>query len=947
MLPLLTAGCLIAGAIVGGASEFALQSAGQRPALEVRYTDGARTAFEVIAEDYHVIGQLRAPHLLADADTGAIWLSLGVTGTDGTVYRTVQTAEPSRINVYRRGPYYCEVHWLDVQLSDAEGKLAPLKGDLALYCYPEKMLASITWHAKDALAGDFEVRQVLCEAEQGTAGFSATPFAAGTHQRFAFAVHGEQPPLADDALETLAADRPLHYDAVRGCYVIGSHNPGGFGGHYFHHPDYREQVAFTVVNDGPARKIYVCHETSSGVPGLVEGGVVTDADGHPLPLTVQVSKNFAGEKEEAFYNPTDIPFSETFFPLDLEADETRTLTSIHLYQNWGNHMTKHFSSLGAWMDYFHSSTGVTETTCYVPFKFGGLPGVAIADFRAMSQDTFWTGQPQHDNIAGHSFLSYHDGEAWQYLTYRGTTYDSTGPNWMDIGLEYLSTDGKVRATVRTFEYPQADELRNFIHVRYEVLEPLTIPRAREHFRMLTVGSWVQSLRYTHAAASGMDDVPLTFAEPNFALLGHALPEENAFLALYGEPKGSNAIVLRKWSGPAGPAATVICEADGNTRLLLVPDADDLVLAAGDVIEFEAFWLPYGEVDGARIPRREAAAYGGAGPTISDVTVGTHVANFPPEVRAANNEAEFVLRGGRSDVAVLVTGLTEYRWPRIYREESTGWVPIDQSRNGDLDGVQVFTASDGSIGAAFIVATDGTPQHLRVEVGEPVAPRERIKVSAAPRTDNPRLHAALLQAPWMEAPITLRYPELVRTDALDFIDDVRSGMSPRVDAEALAEVWSEDAGGTLAFHWEVAGRKIGGRLSPNADSVDLQFWLDNRTGTSSDVSHRISALLAGTLFEDRALERTWVHAAGEWSKSTDEATADADVIAVTSEDGKYVFAIAWPQMSSSAQAPGLHVDPVLPRAAAGRRVHQRGKIYLMHGTLEDLSARVRREVLRKY
>ena len=284
--------------------------------------------------------------------------------------------------------------------------------------------------------------------------FTPEPFSAGSHQMFAFPVFNEAEPLPDSAWTTVEAHTPMQYDAVRGCYTIGSHNPGGFEEHFFEHPNYRELVTFTVRNDDVPRKIYICHETSSGSRGQVEGGVVLDADGHPLPLTVQVSKNFAGEKEERFYNPPDTPFSENYFPLYLDAGESQTLTSVHLYQNWGRHMTKHFSSLGAWMDYFHSSTGVTETTCYVPFKFGGLPGVAIADFRAMSQDTFWNGQPQHDNVAGHSFLSYHDGQQWQYLTYRGTTYDSTGPNWMDIGLEYLSSDGKIRATFARGSIPR-------------------------------------------------------------------------------------------------------------------------------------------------------------------------------------------------------------------------------------------------------------------------------------------------------------------------------------------------------------------------------------------------------------------------------------------------------------------------------------------------------------
>ena len=979
MLPLVTLCCLVAGAADGPwAKDFAHQPVDQRPALETCYTNGERTAFEVIASEYHVVGQLRAPHLLVDAESGETWLALTVTGADGAVYSTTTTTkEPSRINLYRRGPYFCEVHWFDVQVSNADGKVAPLKGDLALYCYPEKMLASIAWHAVE----DFEASQVRYEGTHGVAEFTPAPFKAGTHQQFAFPVFNETPPLGDGALTTLDADRPLHYDAVRGCYTVGSYNPGGFEGHFFQHPDYREQVKFTIANDDTPRKVYICHETSSGAPGLVEGGVVTDAEGHPLPLTVQVSKNFAGEKEERFYNPTDIPFSENFFPLYLEAGESQTLSSIHLYQNWGSHMTKHFSSLGAWMDYFHSSTGVTETTCYVPFKYGGLPGVAIADFRAMSQDTFWAGQPQHDNVAGHSFLSYHDGEAWRYLTYRGTTYHSTGPNWMDITLSYLSSDGKIRATVRAFEYPQADDLRDFINVRYEVLEPVTIPNARENFRMLTVAWWVQRLRYTHVAASDMEDVPLTFAEQNFGVRGHPLPRENAFLAMYGEPKGSNGIVLRNWSGPVGPAASALCEKDGNTRLLLVPDADDLELNAGDVIAFEGFWLPYGEIDGARIPKRETVVYGSEGPKIADVRVGERVADFPPEVRAKDNKAEFTLQGGRSDIAVLVSGLSEYRWPRIWRQESTGWVPVLQARNGDLDGVQVYTAPDGSFGAAFIVATDGSPQRLKVQVGEPFTPRERIKVWPAPNDQNPRLHAALIQAPWMDTPISLRYPETIHTDALDFIDHVRDDMPSRGNPEELAKVWSEDAGGMLAFAWNVASREIGGRLSPNEDSVDLQFWVDNRSQAACNVGVQFCPILKGTLFDDPSLEHTWIHANGDWVKLSDTdrgagdpgfchypvegapalgtlpepwgvggVTADADVVAVTSPDGKYVFAIAWPQarsILSNAKLPCVHADPILPQAAPRRRVHQRGKVYLMEGSLNDLYARVKREVLRKF
>ncbi|NIA13875.1 MAG: hypothetical protein GWP08_07330 [Nitrospiraceae bacterium] len=973
MLPFFTALCLSAASPAWDA-DFAKQPSLTRPALEVCYTGPGREAFEVIAEDYHVVGQLRRPHHLVAADGQALWLSLSVVGADGNHYRTDFTEEASRINLYRRGPYFCEVHWLDVQVADSAGNLAPLKGDLALYCYPEKMLASITWHA----TADFEATAVRIEG-LAAAEFTPGPFAKDTHQQFAFPVFGEEAPLPEEALKTIDAHRPLHYDTVRGCYTIGSRNPGGFDAHFYNHPDYREQVKFSVRNTGSRpRKIYVCHETSDGAPGLVEGGVVLDADGHMLPLTVQVSKNFAGEKEEAFYNPTDIPFSENFFPLYLEPDESHTLTALHLYQNWGRHMTKHFSSLGAWMDYFHSSTGITETTCYVPFKFGGLSGVTIADFRAMSQKTFWAGQAQHDNVAGHNFLMYNDGEAWRYSTYRGTTYDSTGPNWMDIGLHYLTSDGKMRGSVRTFEFPQADELRNFIHVKYEALEDVYVPNARAEFRLLNVSWRVQQLKYTHCAATGTEDIPLSFDNENYPLLGHRLPRQNGFVAMFGEPKGSNAVVIRNWEGPVEPGASILCQEGGKTRMFVSVDADELILKAGDVIEFDAFWLPYGEVHGSKTPRREVAAYGSEAPRIPEVAVGEKVAGFPPEVRAVDNKAEFILQGGRDAVAVLVSGLTDYKWPRIWREESTGWKLVNQARNGDLDGIQTYVAKDGSFGAVFIVNSNNTPQRLRVQVGEPVTPAPRITVKPLAPTEGDAQHIALIQAPWMDAPIKLRYPETVNTDALDFIDHTREDMPPRTPSAPLAKQWNEDVAGTLAFHWRLDKLLIGGRLSPNEEDIDLQFWVQNTKDKTVPVSVQFCPLLGGTMFEDRALERTWIHADGQWVRMSDtgrgagerarchyfvegsppiqvpspwgvgEVLADADVVAVTSPDGKHIFGFAWPQVRSilsNANIPCVHADPLLPDCPPNRRVHQRGKIYLMEGTLDDLLARVQRDILR--
>ena len=274
----------VTGATLGAGWEddFRFQPPGARPHLEVCYSDATRETFEIRAADYTLLGQLRAPHHLVDRASGQAWLTLAVTDADGVHYDTLRTEPASRINLYRRGPYFCEIHWLDLQVSDAAGRAAPLRGDLALYCYPDKLLASITWHA----TADFTAREVSYRGLHGERSFTPEPFVAGSHQVFSFPVFQEPPALPDSAWTTTEADQPMRYDAVRGCYTIGSQNPGGFEGHCFDHPNYREQVTFTVRNDDVPRKVYICHETSSGVRGQVEGGVVLDADGHPLPLTV-------------------------------------------------------------------------------------------------------------------------------------------------------------------------------------------------------------------------------------------------------------------------------------------------------------------------------------------------------------------------------------------------------------------------------------------------------------------------------------------------------------------------------------------------------------------------------------------------------------------------------------------------------------------------------------
>ena len=784
------------------------QPLASRPKIEARYIDATRTGLDIEAQNYRAQialksdgGQRIASFKISSPKGPAEILGgkgayLQLTTSDGTLYSTLNSRKPSRINIYRRGPYYIETHWLDVLFTSENAKAAPIKGEVVLYSYPEKTHIAVILHVTDSidvksaamvfafdaetcasptdckLADGMRINEFMLvkraesaptcamvypvpagvddvtiekvdghvtvsnfiynhEAHNGaTASWKAGDKQVAYFEVFPTADGDVTPELEAEVQPLLSASmvaksgRTLGYDPVRGCYKVQTDNPGGFSYHYYTNTNAYEVAEFSILNTSLARKIYVMHETNKE-PGSVECGVVLDEAGNTLPITVQISKNFAGEKEEPFYNPDDTPFSETFFPLHLEAGESRKLTSLHLYQNWGSHPLKQFSSLGAWMDYYHMSTGVTETTCYVPFLFGGLDGVSIADLRPMSQK-MWESQPQHDNVAGHSFLRYMDDAGkWHFVEYTGTTFRSTGPNWADMSLSYLSDDGKAKVTIDVFELPQTDELRNFMHMRVDFLGDIKLKDddPGKYVRFLNIASWVQRMRYTHVALGGPtgdpEIVPIRLTD-DYSVIAAPLPTENGFATVYPDKAGANAYIVHRFEGkiggePAGPGVTVYGQKDGNTVLSLVPVNKAKEIKAGDFIEADLFIMPYGGgTQDAKPPQKAALDFGLNAPKVTKVELGRKISDFPTRIALDDNGvAEFAITGGMNYIPIIVEGAKDYACQRIYNVDS-GKTLIDHAQKGERDGYQVFAKDDGTFGFVFLVNTDGQEHKYRVE-----------------------------------------------------------------------------------------------------------------------------------------------------------------------------------------------------------------------------------------
>ncbi len=591
------------------------------------------------------------------------------------------------------------------------------------------------------------------------------------------------------------------------------------------------------------------------------------------------------------------------------------------------------------MDYFHSSTGVTETTCYVPFKFAGIGGVSIADFRAMSQKAFWGGQPQHDNLAGHSFLSFFDGQQWQHLKYESTIYRSTGPNWFDIQLNYLSADESIRVKVDVWETPQVDELRSFFKARYDVLKPLVIESPHTDFRLLEISSAIQQLRFTRFAANGTPDLELDPSQAPFPVKGLPLPAENAYLALYGDSvkqRGSNAVIIRKFTGPQGitPAASVQWgkyqgrlsgDAPPNTRLLLVPDAPSLILKPGDRFEIDGYWLPYGPMSDAVTPRRELTWYGQGSPRVSKVTRGQLISDLPVIVKAQANQAQFSIQGGRDLIPVIVKGLTTWDTPRLWKKEKRQWRLLSHARNTEYDGYQVFCAEDDTFGAVFLVHSNEQEQQLRISVGKTVTLKDKIELSVRSAAGTNPSGISIASGDDADK-VTLNFPGAHAGASLE-----------------QASRWQQSEGHSLWFQSKKTGYKCGGRLSPNETCIDLEYWWQIQEKGMQLREPLFTLETTESKFADPDGSRTWMLSEEGWAKAR-TARASVCAIAIQSADRKKVLAMAWNKANGVSVGDQLGIS-LEPLSIVNKRVHVRGKIYLMEADLSVVADRIWKETIR--
>lgn len=516
------------------------------------------------------------------------------------------------------------------------------------------------------------------------------------------------------------------YNSLVGCYTF-TLNGTDFNKPYYKEPQKHYIVDAQVTGDDYDRAIYVFAHTNN--TGCLENGVVLSENDQLLPINVEVCKNFKGEFEEKLFDPEDMHYGYSIFPITVSKNQTRRFKSINLYQNWGQVPLKQLSSIQFIAPYYHLSCGTTETNCIAPYYVYGKDYWTLPDFRAMSSP-LWPNQPQHTSAGRLYWLQYTDADG-NFFGSESQTADisSSGPVYVDIDMSYLSDDGKIQVDYRQAEMAQSDETRTYYTLELTVLEDLEIKDFVNNFSFFSMDG--RAIVYKKLGYLDENNNPKVV---DLKLGEHVdyykLGKNGAYFDYFIDSDPSHtktdsvnmAVIIKDYAmiigGKVYDGNLVLKETyDGTVNLAtLTADLGDVTLRAGDTMRIDMILLPWGQpesTDDSNVRKVREDSVLSAIKT--EAKVGTVIADtYLPTVMANSGVAEFTVSGGGSAIyAVRVYGFDTYTKPNIQVLENGQWVDFKYQYH-DYDGYMSFREDDGTYSLAFsFEMKDGEARTFRV------------------------------------------------------------------------------------------------------------------------------------------------------------------------------------------------------------------------------------------
>ena len=556
----------------------------------------------------------------------------------------------------------------------------------------------------------------------------------------------ERHPLTDKniTVDTLYDNSKfVGYDSLRGFYKF-TLNGSNFNKSFYIFPNRQFRVSFTVKGDEYDRQMYfMTHMRDNG--GLECAVLLGDGD-LLLPVPIEVAKNFNGDGENTIYNLDDHQYAETYFPMVVNAGDTKEYTIVHLYQNWGLFPLKQISSIQYYTPFYHLSTGVTETNCIVPFSEAG-PG--LPDHRAMSAP-LWPTQPQHTSGGSHVFLHYiNENGVTQISNTTYATIDSYGPTYADIELGFITADNRIEAKYTHMEMPQTDENRTYYNLSYTFLDDVSFKNFAREFRFYRVTDNNSTGYYTkvgyldennksqvvaaNSKEKGLQEFVLGDRCPYFTFFDMADRSPDTGAA-YGYVNVSFLIYNSTIIQDGKEITPNFFLRNNDQYLTLSLDLGEVTFKKGDTITINAIIMPWGsqELDysgsepDANVRRVRENTLLNPLKATADADCQVIDSVFLPKLRTTNGEsADFTLSGGENNVTVRVYGFNVLSAPLVEEFVNGRWVKYDLSSSNapdaygygyEYDGYMVHYDGDGTYSYSFVTEMkDGAPRKFRITV----------------------------------------------------------------------------------------------------------------------------------------------------------------------------------------------------------------------------------------
>ena len=524
----------------------------------------------------------------------------------------------------------------------------------------------------------------------------------------------------------------LGYDALSGAYTIrmdGTDFNTGYA-----NPNLHFTAPISITCDDNDRDIYI---RSKGDNGCLEAGAILDDTNTLVPVNVQVCKNFQGDGGEPFYSVKDYQYGDSFFPVSLKANEKVSFTLLNLYQNWGNNPLKQLSSIEFHVSYYHLSTGTTESNCIAPYFVGNKDGWLLPDFRTRSGN-MWAEQPQFNSVGVLRFMTYDEKALGIIPTqtvmseYTGCEIDSTGLLYSDITSDYVSDCGSYTYSLRHVEFPQTDENRTYYTLDVKFNREITFDNFKRDFDLFYFdGRFLDYNKFGYLdSQNNTVNTKAKVLSDTYYTLGSDCPywgfydaTEDTEFEIANHFGCNFAMIIKNSEIVMGgtkqeiPFAVRINALEDKTSGSLTLDTKEITFMPGDSIRIDMILLPWGvgtedTDENVHYVRQDSAI----NPIKVDASVGTVVEDaFVPTVRAENNRAEFVLSGGRNNMAVKITGFTDLQSPTVYMVDGENRIPVNPASENGYDGYQVQYEADGTYSFTYLYGPGTNSEQLKVYI----------------------------------------------------------------------------------------------------------------------------------------------------------------------------------------------------------------------------------------